>query len=564
MLPTPTRLAPLTLFALASFACGDSGDVATGDGTQPTVPQTVGDEQGSASESASSGGTIETGPGGSATDDGTSGTPTTGEPEPFVPYPVRGGLEIDWMEANQGVGVAIGRDGAGVGGNDRTSYLIQKRVTLIRAFWKTPPADWTPRKIEGRLTVKYPDGTELVQSSKVMVDGDSFIGNLDRSFYWGLMADQTVPGISFHVELFETGPGFEDLPEGANPPRLPYTGEAPVGIEKSDQVMKVTLWPFNYNFGGCNTSPDISEETMQLFQDQMYMMNPLDKLEFTIHAPVDWNKELTDFNQLNQYMSGQRAEEGAEPERYYYGLIDTCSGGVGGAGGKAFGIPQGGKVSDAYQRVSSGLSIKDDEWSSETFVHEVGHSQGRYHVNCSGEEGGPDNSYPWNKGEIHDWGFGVLNFLLYHPTVHKDYMTYCHPVWASSWGWNKVYPIIRNLSSWDDAGAPKPDALDIGSVLVGSLYPDGTSTWITVPGGVNDEDISAVHSVELEIAGEVVQQPAAYLPQPEGEVALLVTKLPARWDEVTKITRVAGPARFAVERRAIEEHHRPRALKSAH
>src|SRR5689334_7890448 len=124
---------------------------------------------------------------------------------------------------------------------------------------------------------------------------------------------------------------------------------------------------------------------MQLFQDQMYMMNPVDRLDFTIHEPIDWNQELSDFNELNQFMSMMRSDEGAEPERYYFGLVDVCSGGLSDAGGKAFGIPQGAKMSDAWQRVSSGLSL-DAEWSSETFVHEVGHTQGRFHIYCNGDE----------------------------------------------------------------------------------------------------------------------------------------------------------------------------------
>src|SRR5689334_3988988 len=41
---------------------------------------------------------------------------TTAEPAPFVPVPAVGGIELEWVEANQGIGVAIGRDGAGVGG----------------------------------------------------------------------------------------------------------------------------------------------------------------------------------------------------------------------------------------------------------------------------------------------------------------------------------------------------------------------------------------------------------------------------------------------------------------
>lgn len=537
MLSAPTRLALPTFLALTCFACAD-------DKTADTTEE-------SAETGVTTSGAMETG---EATE------VTTGEPMPFVPIPARGGLEIDWVEANQGVGVAIGREGAGVGGADRTSYLLQNRLTLIRAFWKPLPADWTPRKIEGRLTVSYPDGTEVVLTSKPTVDMDAFIGSLDRSFYWGLMKEQVVPNIKFKVELFETGPGFEELPEGANPPRLPYEGSTFVGIENSDQVMRVTLVPFNYDSGdGCKTQPDISEKTMQIFQDQMYMMNPLDKLEFTIHESIDWNTKLEDFNELNLFMSKQRAEWGIEPERYLYGLVDVCTGGLGGAGGKAFGIPMGAEMGDAYQRVSSGLSL-DVDFSSETFVHEVGHSQGRLHVDCGGAAG-YDPTYPWDNGEIHDWGFGVINFKLYHPTVHKDYMTYCHPVWASSWGWNKVYPVIKELSSWDNAGAPKPV---IGSVLVGSIWPSGREDWFTVPGNVNPQQISAVHSVEFVIDGATVQQPAAWLPQPEGDIVNIVTQLPDGWDDVTAVTRVDGPKRFAVPVAGIDQHHRPRAVSAGH
>ena len=538
MQPPPTRLASLTLLALCAAACGDA---------------TSADETGITTgiDSASVG-----------TSAPTTGSATEDPEPPFVPIVARGGLEIDWIEANQGVGVAIGRDGAGVGGADRTSYLIQDRVTLIRAFWKDPPADWVPREIEGRLTIKYPDGTSLVQSSTPLIDGPSFIGNLDHSFYWGLKKEQVVPGITFNVELYETAAGQEELPAGVNPPRLPHTGSAPVGIENSDQVLKITLVPFNYDSGdGCKTTAPTDDATMQVFKDQMYMMNPIDRLDFTVHAPVDWPTKLDGFNPLNEYMSGLRADEGAEPERYYFGLIDVCSGELGGYGGYAYGIPQGGKATDAYLRVSTGLWY-ELQFSSETFVHEVGHTQGRYHVRCNGMEGGPDNSYPTypdegqTHGEIHDWGFGVLDFKLYHPTVHRDYMTYCHPVWASSWGWNKVYPVIEALSSLDDAGPSKPPGDD--AVLVGSVYPDGRESWISVPGAVNSEDISAVHGVEFTIDGETVPQPAALLTQPEGEVVLVVTELPRRWDAVTAMTRVAGPQRIAVPLTSIRHHHQRR------
>lgn len=515
---------------------------------------------------------------GNQTDSATSGTDTgetgteggsssTGEPEvPFEPVLALGGLELDWVEANQGVGVAIGRDGAGVGGAERSTYLIQDRVTLIRAFWKDPPADWVPRKIEGRLIVTYPDGSELVRKNSPMIDGPSFIGDLKRSFYWGLMREEVVPGIKYRIELWETEAGFKALPEGTEPgavePKIPLKGNAYVGIEDSTQVMKVTLVPFNYNNQkGCKTQPDTSPETMQRFQDYMYMMNPLDDLQFTLHEPIDWppadwpagEAELTDFNELNAYMSMRlREDEGAPANMYYFGLVDVCSGGLGDAGGKAYGIPTGARMEDAWQRVSSGLSL-DVDWSAETFVHEVGHSQGRFHIKCQGEAG-TDDTYPNEGGVIGEWGFGVLNFSLYHPTVHKDYMTYCHPVWASTFGWNKTFPTIKELSSWDAAGAPAP--ANLGPILVGTIDPDGKKIWATTRGGIDPAMISAVHSIEFQAGGALLSsQPAAYIPHPDSDTYLVVVPLPPDFDKVTQIVHVEGDFRTPVGAKSIIRNH---------
>ena len=532
-----------------------------------TLAPACGDDK--TSESGTAGETNEgtTGGGTDPTDGGSSGG-TTGAVG-FEPMPALGGLEVDWVEANQGIGVAVGKDGAGVDGQDRTSYLIQNRLTLFRAFWKPLPADWVPRPIEARLIVTYPDGTTKSQSNTTTVEGESFVGNLAKSWYWGLMKEEVVPGLKFRVELYETEEGYALLapntPAGTNPPNLPLTGDAFVGIEDSYQVLKVVVVPFPYNDGmGCNTVPDTSEATMQMFRDFMFMMNPIEDLQIEMHAPIPWDKPLSDFDELNSFMSGLRADENAPPNYYYFGLVDVCSGGLGGAGGKAFGIPKGGTAAskaDAWQRVSGGLSlVKSPDWSAETFVHEVGHSQGRYHVHCNGQEGGPDWSYPYPNGEIGEWGFGVINYTLYHPTVHRDYMTYCHPVWASTFGWNKTYPTIKTLSSWDMAGPAAPEE-PVGSILVGSIYPNGKETWITVPGDVHPEDLSAVHSVEFMAGGQkLAAHPAAYLPEPDGDIVHVVARLPDGFEKATEIVRVAGEKRTKTKVEAISQHHRPKNL----
>ena len=494
-----------------------------------------------------------------------SGGSSTGAPMPMM-IPARG-LQIDWVEANQGVGVPIGEDGAWVGAQARLARLLQNRVTLIRAFWTIDP-DFEPREIEAHLLLEWPDGTtdRLVQTK--LVDDDAFIGDLDRVFYWGIEAERVLPGLTYAIELYEHDPAFaEGAPEA--PPYFPAVEGEPVlvGIEDSYQRIKVTLVPFNYDDGAsCVTEPDTSDATMQLFRDLMTMMNPIDTLEFTLHESVDWNTPLENFGQLNSYLSDLRFEEGAVPEMYYYGLVDVCSGGLDDAGGQAFGIPEEPTVDLAYSRVSSGLSL-DPPWSAETFVHEVGHSQGRRHVACEGEAGA-DPSYPNPGGVVGEWGFGVIDFGLRHPTVNKDYMTYCHPVWVGTWGWNKVQPFVETLSMWDPNypgnGAPGPDDPDdpySGSLLVGTLGANGSEDWITVPGGLGALPASST-AIEFGLGdGTVAVRPASVRVLADTRDVQIVAALPDGFDQVTSLARLRDGARQAIDRTAIRERHLQRSVR---
>lgn len=511
--------------------------------------------------------------------DSTGAENTTGE-EWEAPL-ARGGITVDWVQANQGVGVRIGADGGEVGPADRAARLLRNRVTLIRAFWAIPD-DWEPREIEGRLIVTHGDGTEETFTNTTMVDGEPFEGELGRSFYWGLMADQTQPFLKYRVELYETSPDYDGLPEGSTPPTLPTDDStAFVGIEDSYQVMKVVLIPFNYDNGGtCVTSPDTSEDTMQLFQDYLYMQNPLDRLEFEIHEPLDWTTPLNSLSPLLSFMAGLRFDEGALPETYYYGLIDPCTTALDDAVGLAYRPSDPINEAAAAMRVGSGTSRQPAE-TAETFVHEVGHNQGRLHVRCSGEEGNFNPSYPYEGGDVGEWGFGVIDFLLRHPTAYKDYMTYCNPTWVGTWGWNKVYPVIRGLSEWDDQfpGADKgsddvpaeadgtPSATDSedpygGSLLMGTVEPSGQIHWITVPGSLPASAERGPLHIELRAGAQVLDVPAhVQTLQDAAGSSLIMAPLPPQWSTVTEVTVVDGSSRTAVSRGSIDEHHHNRVIR---
>ncbi len=539
--PRPLCLASALGLLIATGCAGiDAASSSTNSDSDSTSTSTSGDGETTGSE--------------------TTGSTTTGVE--FVPILARN-ISIDRMQANQAVGIDIAKDGAWVPGEERSSYLLQDRLMLLRGFW-TVGENWKPRKIRAHLTVHYPDGTTHEDDQTVMIEADSFEGDLERTFYFGLMPEQVVPGIEFEMDLWETAPGYEDTAEPDPAPQIPYDGTALIGVEKSDQLLKVVLVPFNYDDGDkCKTSPDLSEKTMQLFYDLMYMQYPVDTLEITIHDPVDWNTKLTDFNEMNQYMSGLRFDEGASPEVFYFGLIDACSGGVGGAGGKAYGIPKINPVKDqAWQRVSSGLSLPDNPtFSAETFVHEVGHSIGRRHIDCGGAAGF-DPSYPYPNGEVGEWGFGVIDFGMRHPTVSKDYMTYCSPTWVGNWAWSKVFPAIKTLTEWANEGPPAPDEeIYSDSLLVGSVYPDGHSNWITVPGGLTDDELSATDSIEM-WAGDtrIADLPAKANFLPDGVIKQVVVRLPDNFDAVTSFEHVSTQSRRRIEAKTVDIHHTSRAL----
>lgn len=507
---------------------------------------------------------------GDAADGSTGSAPdgTTGSEEEQL-LPARQ-IKVDFVEANQGVGVNIGLDGTGTGPEDRNSPLVRDRITLVRAFWRIPD-DWVPREIEAHLILKHPDGTEEVKKDAKMVTEESFIGDLDRCFFWGVEAEKVVPGLEYRVEFYETDFSMEDVELEGRPPTLPEEEDefTFVGVEDSYSVMKIVLVPFNYDADGCTATPDISEETMQLFQDYMFMQNPLDRLDFEIRDAIEWDTELTTLGQINAFMAELRFDDGALPETYYYGLIDNCMGNIGGTVGLANGIPSDPVNPDAaFQRVSSGFT-RGPEVTAETFVHEVGHCQGRRHVTCNGEEGGANPSYPHEGGDVGEWGFGIVDFQLRHPTFFKDYMTYCTPTWVGSWGWNKVYNVIQGLSEWDDdfpgdRGGDAPTKAELadpysGSLLVGIVSGEYTR-FFTVPGGVPAAELSDEAPLEVQLAdGTVVQHPTrVQVAQDDGMTRIITTPLPPSWGSVAAVAFGAGTERREVARADIGLHHHQR------
>jgi hypothetical protein len=461
----------------------------------------------------------------------TTAEPTTGEP--FEPFQARGGISIVRVEANSGVAIPIGLDGKEVLGPERNAYLPKERDTLIRAYVDVPD-DWVPREIEARLHLTG-GGVDQVLVSKAMVEVDSRDGDLESTFFWGPPAELIQPGLRYSIELWETAPGQEGAAEGAVPPRAPHTGTAIVGVEADAATLRVVVVPVAYKYGDCEAAID-PEQWKTKFADAILQQNPAATLDISWHAPYEVTYDMTSYNGLSQLvseMSQLRAAEGAAENVYYYGFFDSCGQCIGAGGGVTSGCTvglaadiTGGDKSDAWGRAAAGPLQGNPQ---DTFVHEIGHTQGRRHIECpGGNSAGNDPSYPYANGNIGVWGFGIRDYRLRHPTTNYDYMSYCGSTWVSDWQWNATYSRIRTLTSWDMAGAPAPAG---GGLLIGAID-DGQEVWWSVPGSLAaDAPRSATHVVDFVLDGGTVPVAAQVGVRPHGTTVNVVAPLPDGFDQ---------------------------------
>ncbi|HLT36602.1 MAG TPA: hypothetical protein VK034_09955, partial [Enhygromyxa sp.] len=425
--------------------------------------------------------------------------------------PARGDINLSSVVVNQGVDVPIANSGVWVGPAERNTYVVSGRDTLLRGFWEIPD-DWVARDIRAQLELRYPDGTTDVLNDIKHIAGPSYPGDLDRSFFFALVAAQFPPGVQYHMSLWETGPGFEDQRESTTVIESPIGGLEEIGIQSEPAELKVVLVPVHYNTGSCNTNTaEITEEQELRFRDFIHEQNPVQDViwDFRRESPIEWNSTLTSLAQLWEPLQELRVIDAAPPNAYYYALVDPCTGGIDGAGGIAPGLAPPTKEA-AYQRVSSGIwQAGAANYSYHTMVHELGHNQGRAHVYCSGGgAAGTDPSYPYENGIIGVWGFGIRLFRFHSPTGTYDYMTYCGPNFVSDWTWSKTFNQIRTLTSWDYEGAAPDPAAD-GEVLIGLLFNDGTEHWWTTPGGREPEYFGGAQTIAFSYADQVIEQPAA-------------------------------------------------------
>lgn len=537
------RVLVLTV-CLFSGSCGGTIVMSPGEGTTGDDATTAGTTAGT---------TADTPTGGGASTGGSEPGTTTGDE--VVDLEFARGIRLTRVTATQAVQTDIVVDGAEVPAGDYAVRLISRRKTVLRAAWSLH-ADFVPRTLIGRLTLWSEGGEVRVDDSEVLVDGASNDGDMRQTFAWELPAEVVRPGLEYRVSVFEPEPALASGEVSDPPPILPLAGRGALAVEDHPMEMKVRLIPVQHEFDGDTCVPVITEDDVDDMRVWMEMHNPLERAVLEVGEPMVYTPSIgTDpdgFVPILAELGLRRAADEPPDNVYYYGLIDSCDGYPPGLLGTAIAITEAPTPGYAHQRVATGRWQGSGAGARDTFVHEIGHSQGRYHIRCSGGEAGTDDAYPHSNGRIGLWGYGIHDTKLRSPTAYRDYMSYCSLSFVSDYGWGLTYAYIEALSSWDADGAPAdPEA---GPLLLGVVMQGGRSRWWTTHGSLPRASQDAV--VEFDAGGATFAAPAAVAAIPDADGQTVTVRLPADWDAVTGLRlRQGGVVRAAAARPAIRELH---------
>lgn len=555
------RIALLSSLCLVAPACADdevipgqdagTTSAADGDGADDGGGTDGGDDGVDATGSAD-------GASSDGDDDGDDGDPVD------LPPPPATGIQIDEVTIDQGVRIPIARLGALVGPTERNLPVLGGRPGVIRAFYETDPG-FAARTLYGVLTVTQTDGTETTYESFVSTSEEACdqtwiyecrYGSPSGSFVWRVSGEDIRPGMQYSIELFETAPGHED-DVSDKVPRFPVQGgQYLVGAEESYMKMRVVVVPFDHAIGGeCPEPPDLDEEfgtdvegnartVADYFGERLLAHNPADEVEIIVHETLPFTGSMQGSQLLSQ-LAQLRAAEGAPPEYYYYGVARPCDGGPDFSGVAQLGGPF---KSEASSRVGWGVYHGSVSTTANTFVHEIGHQQGRSHIRCNGEEAGADSSYPDHpEGDTESWGIDFMaNPISIQPPSGHDYMTYCGSTWVSEWGYSKVLPWIAEISSWELELAPPPPDL----LLHGRIAEDGTSQWFLADGWWDEAKVTPDHAVRMYGADGLQAERGAIVREYEksNDLEVIVPVDEADWDAIGDFEVVMPLSRVDVDR----------------
>ena len=292
-------------------------------------------------------------------------------------------------------------------------------------------------------------------------------GELDLSPHAVISADVIQPGLEMVVEIDPDGTLDPNL--GVSK-RIPESGRTTLDVRAVPPLLLTLLpmvWTGDNDRGAATFVSTADPEDDFFWQTRTFL--PVADIEITRHASVtvDSNESIDLVADVGRI---RVMEDGIG---HWMGLIPDIGGNTAGRATFPFfsdQIPYSGKAAITQ------LNAQNLHASAETFAHELGHNLSLFHVLCSGNEGGPDLSYPYEGGRIGIWGWDSRDggSLVDPASTARDFMTYCDPAWVSDYYFANMlrYRLQDTLEVWEAPAATRTLLVSGGADANGALHLD--------------------------------------------------------------------------------------------
>ncbi|MCY3698860.1 MAG: Ig-like domain-containing protein [Gemmatimonadetes bacterium] len=340
--------------------------------------------------------------------------------------------------------------------------LVAGREALLRVFVSSEQE--TGAMLPPVRVTFFVDGAEVhvedIPAGSSAIPTEVQEGELDLSPHAVISADVIQPGLEMVVEVDPDGTLDPNL--GVSK-RIPESGRMTVDVRAVPPLLLTLLpmvWTGDNDREAATFVSTANPEDDFFWQTRTYL--PVSDIEMTRHASV--TVDSNDSGDLIADVGRIRVME--EGVGHWMGLIPDIGGNIAGRATFPFfsdEIPYSGKVA---------ISVL----SAETFAHELGHNLSLFHAECSGNEGGPDPSFPYEGGRIGIWGWDSRDggSLVDPASPVRDFMSYCDPTWVSDYYFANAlrYRLQDTLEVWEAPAASRTLLVSGGADADGAPHLD--------------------------------------------------------------------------------------------
>ena len=340
--------------------------------------------------------------------------------------------------------------------------LVAGREALLRVFVMSEQE--TGAMLPPVRATFFVDGAEVhvedIPAGSAAIPTEVQEGELDLSPHAVISADVIQPGLEMVVEIDPDGTLDPSLGVSR---RIPESERMAVDVKAVPPLLLTLLpmvWTGDNDREAATFVSTADPEDDFFWQTRTYL--PVADIELTRHPSV--TVDSNDSGDLIADVGRIRVME--DGVGHWVGMIPDIGGNIAGRATFPFfsnEIPYSGKVA---------ISVL----SAETFAHELGHNLSLFHVLCSGNEGGPDLSYPHDGGRIGIWGWDSRDggSLVDPGSPVRDFMSYCDPTWVSDYYFTNAlrYRLQDTLEVWEAPAASRTLLVSGGAGADGALHLD--------------------------------------------------------------------------------------------